>query len=140
VAGLLHDIGKISIPTEILSKPGQLTASEMAMIRFHPSVGYDILKSIEFDWPVADIILQHHERLNGSGYPMGISGENILVEARIIAVADVVEAMSSHRPYRPAVGRDKALQEIARGEGSLYDPTVVQACLEAFNSRGFAFD
>jgi PAS domain S-box-containing protein/putative nucleotidyltransferase with HDIG domain len=140
VAGLLHDIGKISIPTEILSKPGQLTASEMAMIRFHPSVGYDILKNIEFQWPVADIILQHHERLNGSGYPSGMSGEQILVEARILAVADVVEAMSSHRPYRPAVGKDKALQEIARGEGTLYDPVVVKTCLEAFNDRGFAFE
>jgi PAS domain S-box-containing protein/putative nucleotidyltransferase with HDIG domain len=140
VAGLLHDIGKISIPTEILSKPGQLTASEMAMIRFHPSVGYDILKNIEFQWPVADIILQHHERLNGSGYPSGISGEDILVEARILAVADVVEAMSSHRPYRPAVGKDKALQEIARGEGTLYDPVVVKTCLEAFNDKGFSFE
>ncbi len=140
VAGLLHDIGKISIPTEILSKPGQLTSTEMAMIRFHPSVGYDILKNIEFEWPVADIILQHHERLNGSGYPSGLSGDNILVEAKILAVADVVEAMSSHRPYRPAVGRDKALEEIARNEGKLYDPIVVKACLTAFNEKGFAFE
>lgn len=140
VAGLLHDIGKISIPTEILSKPGQLTSTEMAMIRFHPSVGYDILKSIEFQWPVADIILQHHERLNGSGYPSGLSGDKILVEARILAVADVVEAMSSHRPYRPAVGRDKALEEIARNGGTLYDPVVVEACLMAFNEKGFTFE
>ncbi len=140
VAGLLHDIGKISIPTEILSKPGRLTATEMAMIRFHPSVGYDILKSIEFEWPVADIILQHHERLNGSGYPAGLRGEKILVEARILAVADVVEAMSSHRPYRPAVGRDKALEEIVSHEGQLYDPAVVKACLATFNEKGFAFE
>lgn len=140
VAGLLHDIGKISIPTEILSKPGQLTATEMAIIRFHPSVGYDILKNIEFQWPVADIVLQHHERLNGSGYPSGLSGDKILVEARILAVADVVEAMSSHRPYRPAVGKDKALEEIARNEGQLYDAAVVKACLVAFNEKGFAFE
>ncbi len=140
VAGLLHDIGKISIPTEILSKPGQLTTTEMAIIKLHSSVGYDILKSIEFQWPVADIVLQHHERLNGSGYPSGLTGDKILVEARILAVADVVEAMSSHRPYRPAVGKDKALEEIARNEGKLYDPVVVKACLAAFNEKGFEFD
>jgi len=115
VAGLLHDIGKISIPTEILSKPGLLNDVEMSMIRTHPKIGYDILKNIESEWPVAHIVLQHHERLDGSGYPSGIHGEKILLEARILAVADVVEAMSSHRPYRPAVGIEKALEEIARG-------------------------
>ena len=140
VAGLLHDIGKISIPTEILSKPGLLTDVEMSMIRTHPKVGYDILKSIEFQWPVAHIVLQHHERLDGSGYPSGIQGEEILLEARILAVADVVEAMSSHRPYRPAVGIDKALEEITRGEGTVYDPRVVRACLEAFTKRNFEFE
>ncbi|MBN2098909.1 MAG: PAS domain S-box protein [Dehalococcoidia bacterium] len=140
VAGLLHDIGKISIPTEILSKPGVLNDVEMSMIRTHPKVGYDILKSIEFQWPVAEIVLQHHERLDGSGYPSGIRGEDIMMEARILAVADVVEAMSSHRPYRPAVGVDEALEEIARGEGTLYDPKVVRACLEAFTRRNFQFE
>jgi HD-GYP domain-containing protein (c-di-GMP phosphodiesterase class II) len=137
---LLHDIGKVSIPTEILSKPGLLTDVEMSMIRTHPKVGYDILKSIEFQWPVADIVLQHHERLDGSGYPSGIRGERILLEARILAVADVVEAMSSHRPYRPAVGIDKALEEITRGEGIVYDPQVVRACVEAFTKRAFEFE
>ena len=110
------------------------------MIRTHPKVGYDILRSIEFQWPVADIVLQHHERLDGSGYPSGIRGEGILLEARILAVADVVEAMSSHRPYRPAVGIDKALEEITRGEGTVYDPRVVRACLEAFTKRKFEFE
>jgi PAS domain S-box-containing protein/putative nucleotidyltransferase with HDIG domain len=140
VAGLLHDIGKISVPTEILSKPGSLTDVEMSMIRTHPKVGYDILRSIEFEWPVAEIVLQHHERLDGSGYPSGIWGEEILLEARILAVADVVEAMSSHRPYRPAVGVDKALEEITRGEGTVYDRRVVRACLEAFTKRKFEFE
>jgi PAS domain S-box-containing protein/putative nucleotidyltransferase with HDIG domain len=140
VAGLLHDIGKISVPTEILSKPGSLTDVEMSMIRTHPKVGYDILRSIEFEWPVAEIVLQHHERLDGSGYPSGIRGEEILLEARILAVADVVEAMSSHRPYRPAVGVDKALEEITRGEGTVYDRRVVRACLEAFTKRKFEFE
>ena len=140
VAGLLHDIGKISVPTEILSKPGALTDVEMSMIRTHPKVGYDILRSIEFEWPVAEIVLQHHERLDGSGYPSGLRGEGILLEARILAVADVVEAMSSHRPYRPAVGIDKALEEITRGEGTVYDTRVVRACLEAFTKRNFGFE
>ncbi|MDM8000625.1 MAG: PAS domain S-box protein [Dehalococcoidia bacterium] len=140
VAGLLHDIGKISVPTEILSKPGTLTDVEMSMIRTHPQVGHDILRSIEFQWPVAQIVLQHHERLDGSGYPSGLRGDEILLEARILGVADTVEAMSSHRPYRPAVGIDKALEEITRGEGTLYDPRVVRACLEAFTRHGFEFE
>jgi putative nucleotidyltransferase with HDIG domain len=140
VAGLLHDIGKISIPTEILSKPGLLNDMEMTMIKTHPKVGYDILKSIEFEWPVARIVLQHHERLDGSGYPAGVRDERILLEARILAVADVVEAMSSHRPYRPARGPEKALEEITRGEGTLYDPAVVRSCLEAFTKYNFTFE
>jgi PAS domain S-box-containing protein/putative nucleotidyltransferase with HDIG domain len=140
VAGLLHDIGKISVPTEILSKPGLLSDVEMSMIRTHPKIGYDILKNIEFEWPVAHIVIQHHERLDGSGYPSGIRGEKILLEARILAVADVVEAMSSHRPYRPAVGTEKALEEIARGDGTLYDPRVVRACQEAFTKNSFKFE
>lgn len=140
VAGLVHDIGKISVPTEILSKPGPLTGVEMAMIKAHPKVGYDILKNIEFQWPVAWTTLQHHERMDGSGYPSGISGNEILLEARILAVSDVVEAMSSHRPYRPALGIDKALDEISRGGGTLYDPDVVHACLMAFAKSGFMFE
>jgi len=140
VAGLVHDIGKISVPTEILSKPGPLTGVEMAMIKAHSKVGYDILKNIEFQWPIAWTTLQHHERMDGSGYPSGISGNEILLEARILAVSDVVEAMSSHRPYRPALGIDKALDEVSRGGGTLYDPDVVHACLMAFAKSGFRFE
>lgn len=140
VAGLLHDIGKISIPTEILSKPGRLTETEFAMIKSHAEVGYEILKSIDFDWPIAKTVLQHHERIDGSGYPAGIRGEEILQEARILAVADIVEAMSSHRPYRPSLGLKKALDEISRGAGTLYDPHAVHACLKAFREDGFRFE
>jgi PAS domain S-box-containing protein/putative nucleotidyltransferase with HDIG domain len=140
VAGLLHDIGKICVPTEILNKPGQLSEVEMSLIKAHPKVAYGILKGIEFEGPVADIVVQHHERLDGSGYPSGIKGDEILLEARILAVADVVEAMSSHRPYRPAVGMEKALAEITRGKGRLYDPVVVQVCLDIFTKKGFQFE
>jgi putative nucleotidyltransferase with HDIG domain len=140
VAGLLHDIGKICVPTEILNKPGQLSEVEMSLIKAHPKVAYGILKGIEFEGPVADIVVQHHERLDGSGYPSGIKGDEILLEARILAVADVVEAMSSHRPYRPAVGMEKALAEITRGKGRLYDPVVVQVCLDIFTRKGFQFE
>jgi PAS domain S-box-containing protein/putative nucleotidyltransferase with HDIG domain len=139
VAGLLHDIGKIAIPTEILSKPGKLNDVEYEMIKTHSKVGYNILKKIEFPWPVARTVLQHHERWNGSGYPHGIRGEDILLEARILAVADVMEAMSSHRPYRPTVGADKALDEITRNSGILYDPAVAKACVTAFTEAGFKF-
>jgi len=140
VAGLLHDIGKISIPTEILSKPGRLTETEFAMIKSHAEVGYDILKTIDFNWPIAKTVLQHHERINGSGYPAGIRGEEILLEARILAVADVVEAMSSHRPYRPSLGLERALDDISRGAGTLYDLQAVNACLMAFRESGFRFE
>jgi PAS domain S-box-containing protein/putative nucleotidyltransferase with HDIG domain len=139
VAGLLHDIGKIAVPTEILSKPGKLSDIEFSMIKAHPKVGFDILKNVDFDWPVARIVVQHHERLDGSGYPYGIPGKDILQEARILAVADVVEAMSSHRPYRPALGIDRALAEVARGEGTLYDSDVVRACSRVIHERGFKF-
>jgi len=139
VAGLLHDIGKIAIPTEILSKPGKLNEVEFAMIQTHAKVGYNILKKIEFPWPVARTVLQHHERWNGSGYPHGIRGEDILLEARILAVADVIEAMSSHRPYRPSIGADKALDEITKNSGILYDPAVAKACVTAFTQGGFKF-
>jgi putative nucleotidyltransferase with HDIG domain len=130
IAGLLHDIGKISVPAEILSKPGKITKDERNIIENHCRVGYDILKGIEFQWPVAKIVLQHHEKMNGSGYPLGIQGEEILLEARILAVADVIEAMSSHRPYRAALGLDEALAEIRKNRGVLFDPVVVDACLE----------
>ncbi len=135
VAGLLHDIGKIAVPTEILSKPGKLSDSEFSVIKDHPMVAFDILKNIEFDWPIARIVVQHHERLDGSGYPYGIPGKDILLEARILAVADVVEAMSSHRPYRPALGVDEALAELARGDGTLYDSDVVRACKKVVKKR-----
>lgn len=139
VAGLLHDIGKIAIPTEILSKPGRLSNLECVMIKTHARVGFDILQNIEFHWPVARTILQHHERWNGSGYPGGIRRGDILLEARILAVADVVEAMSSHRPYRPSMGPERALQEITRNSGILYDPEVARACVAAFTTNGFSF-
>lgn len=139
VAALLHDVGKaLFVPIEILSKPGKLTDLEMALIREHPRAGYEILRRVEFPWPVAEIVHQHHERLDGSGYPRGLKGEAILLEARILAVADVVEAMSSHRPYRPALGVEAALAEIREMAGKLYDPKVVEACLRVF-ARGFQF-
>jgi PAS domain S-box-containing protein/putative nucleotidyltransferase with HDIG domain len=139
VASLLHDIGKaLFVPIEILSKPGKLTDLEMALIREHPKAGYEILRKVEFPWPVAEIVYQHHERLDGSGYPRGLKDEEILLEARIIAVADVVEAMSSHRPYRPALGVDEALAEIRKNAGKLYDPKVVEACIRVF-AKGFTF-
>ena len=127
MAGIIHDLGKISIPAEILSKPGRLTDIEFALIKTHPRVGYDILQEIDFPWPIAQMVLQHHEKMNGSGYPQGLSREDILLEARILCVADVVEAMASHRPYRPALGIEKALEEISENKGVLYDPEVVDA-------------
>jgi len=137
MAGTIHDIGKISVPPELLSKPGSLKDIEFGMIKLHPQVGYDILKNIEFPWPVALIVLQHHERMDGSGYPQGLSGEEICLEARIMAVADVVDAMSSHRPYRPAIGIEKALKEISQNKGTLYDPEAVDACVRLFTEKGF---
>jgi putative nucleotidyltransferase with HDIG domain len=137
---LIHDIGKIYIPAEILSRPGKLSAAEFEIIKCHPQVGYDIIKGIEFPWPVARMILEHHERLDGSGYPQGLKGDEISFEARILSVADVVEAMASHRPYRPAVGRDRALEEISRNHGIFYDPQAVDVCLRLFREKGFQFD
>ncbi|MBU4349793.1 PAS domain S-box protein [bacterium] len=139
MTAILHDIGKISIPAEILTKPGRLTEIEMNMLKTHPEVGYDILKRIDFPWPLAKVVLQHHERRDGSGYPKGLKGDEILIEARIMGVADVVEAMSSHRPYRPALGIDKALEEISQNRGILYDPEVVDTCLKLFKEKGFKF-
>ena len=139
MAGLIHDIGKINIPAEILTKPGHLSEIQYNMVKIHPQVGCDILKEIKFPWPVAEIVLQHHERMDGSGYPQGFSGTEILLEARILAVADVVEAMASYRPYRAAHGIEKALDEISRNKGTLYDPDVVDVCLKLFE-QGFRFD
>ncbi len=139
MSGIIHDIGKIAMPAEILTKPARLSKTEFQLIKEHPRVGYDILKKIEFPWPVAQIILQHHERMDGSGYPDGLTGEAILLEARILAVADVVEALSSHRPYRPALGVQKALEDIRRGRGIRYDLQVVDACIRLFKEHRFAF-
>ncbi len=139
VAGQLHDVGKITLPTEILTKPGRLNEIEFAMIRTHPKAGFDILESIDFPWPIAKMVLQHHERQNGSGYPGGLRKDDILTEAKIIAVADVVEAMSSHRPYRPALGVDKALDEIEQNRETLYDPEVTDVCMSLFREGKFSF-
>ncbi|MDH4067409.1 MAG: PAS domain S-box protein [Dehalococcoidia bacterium] len=140
LAGLIHDIGKVRVPAEILTNPGGLSEPEFMMIRAHPVLGYEILKAMDFPWPVAQIVLQHHERMNGSGYPSGLSGEDIIVEARILGVADVVEAMASHRPYRAAPGINKALAEISQNKGVLYDSQVVDACLTLFRDREFEFE
>ena len=140
VAGFLHDIGKITVPAEFLNKPGQLSQYEFNIIKTHCQAGHDILRKIEFPWPVASIVLQHHERLDGSGYPAGLTGAAICLEARILALADVVEAMASHRPYRPALGLDEALGEITKNKGKLYDPEVADVCLKLFREKGFAFN
>ncbi|MEN6587097.1 MAG: HD domain-containing phosphohydrolase, partial [Sulfuricella sp.] len=132
---MIHDIGKISVPAEILSKPGALTKTEYQLIQCHPETGFGIVQGIEFPWPVAEMIAQHHERLDGSGYPKGCKGETIIIEARIIAVADVVEAMTTHRPYRPALGLTAALEEISQGKGIRYDPTVVEACIRVIRTN-----
>jgi len=140
VAALIHDIGKIYVPAEILSRPSKLTTSEFALVKTHPSVGHDILKTIEFPWPIADVVLQHHERLDGSGYPRGLKAGDIMLEAQILAVADVVEAMSSHRPYRPAHSLETTLEEISKNKGRLYEPDVVDSCLWLITGKGFKFN
>ena len=139
MAGLIHDMGKISVPGEILSKPGPLNEAELQLIKRHPQVAYDILKQIDFPWLLDQIVLQHHEKFDGSGYPQGLSGEEILLEARILCVADVVETMETHRPYRPSLGREAALEEIIKNRGILYDPGVVDACLKLFRETGFQY-
>ncbi len=139
IAASIHDLGKISVPSEILSKPGRLTDREFELIKTHPKVGYDILKKIDFPWPIATIVLEHHERMDGSGYPQGLKDGEILNEARILAVADVVEAMVSHRPYRTAHKLEVALDEITSNRGILYDPVVVDACLGLFRENRYAF-
>jgi PAS domain S-box-containing protein len=140
LASLIHDIGKVRIPTEILTNPDGLTEAEFSMMKTHPRIGYEILKTIESPWPIAQIVHQHHERIDGSGYPLGLSGDEIILEARILAIADVVEAMASHRPYRPALGIDKALEEILQNRGTLYDPEVVDACMSLFKEKGYRFE
>jgi len=137
LAAIIHDLGKIHIPAEILAKPGKLTEIEFELIKTHPQEGYNILKNVKFPWPIADIILQHHERMDGSGYPQGLKGEQIILEARILAVADVVEAITSHRPYRPGFGIEAALEEIERSRGVRYDTEVADACLRLFRERGY---
>lgn len=137
MAGLLHDIGKIAVPIDILNKPGKLDPTEFELIKKHPEVGYEILKNIEFPYPVAEIVLEHHERIDGSGYPKGLKDGDILIEARILTVSDVVEAMSSHRPYRPAFPLETALKEISEKKGILYDKDVVDACIKLFKEKNF---
>jgi putative two-component system response regulator len=139
LACMIHDIGKISIPSEILSKPCLLSSLEISLIKVHPQVGYDILKEIDFPWPIAQAVLQHHERIDGSGYPEGLKNNEIILEARILAVADVVEAISSHRPYRPAFGINEAISEIDRKQGILYDSAVVKSCLKLFQDKNYSF-
>jgi PAS domain S-box-containing protein len=139
MAGLIHDLGKINVPSEILSRPGPLSDLQFGLVKMHAQTGHNVLKETHFPWPLADIVLQHHERMNGSGYPQGLSGEEILLEAKILAVADVVEAMASSRPYRPALGVDKALEEVSQNKGILYDPEVVDACLRLFTEKRFTF-
>jgi len=140
LAALIHDIGKVRVPAEILTNPDGLSEAEFSIIKMHPLIGYEILKTMELSWPIAQIVHQHHERMDGSGYPSGLSGEDIILEARILAVADVVEAMASHRPYRPAYGIDKALDEILQKRDILYDPKVVDSCLKLFREEGFKFE
>ena len=137
IAGMIHDIGKISVPAEILSKPTKLSEIEFSLIKNHVQAGYDILKDIEFPWPVARIVHEHHEKMDGSGYPCHLSGQETLIESKILTIADVVEAMASHRPYRPGLGLDAALDEIAKNRGTLYGPDVVDVCLKLFNEKGY---
>ncbi|MDO8635291.1 MAG: HD domain-containing protein, partial [Dehalococcoidia bacterium] len=140
MASVIHDIGKISVPVEILSKPTKLTGPEFSLIKSHAQAGYDILKEMEFPWPVARIVLEHHERINGSGYPQGLTDGQFLIESRILAISDVVESMASHRPYRAALGIDAALEEIKSNKGILYDPQAVDACLKVFTEQGFTWN
>ena len=137
LAGSIHDIGKLSVPAEILTRPSKLTNIEFSMIKEHSLNGYEMLKNVESSWPLAEIVYQHHERINGSGYPKNLKGDEIIIEARIMAVADVVEAMASHRPYRPSLGLNAALEEIEKNKGILYEETVAMACLKLFREEGY---
>ena len=140
IASAVHDLGKISIPAEILSKPGRLTEKEFNLITDHSQIGFELLKPINFVWPVAQYVQQHHEKINGSGYPGGLKGSEILDEAKIITVSDVVEAMASHRPYRPALGIQLALEEITKNRSVLYAPDAVDACVKVFQEGGYRFE
>jgi putative nucleotidyltransferase with HDIG domain len=140
MAGSIHDIGKLSVPAEILSKPGKLSQLEFSLIKEHALKGYEMLKDVESPWPLADIVHQHHERMNGSGYPRKLKGNDIIMEARIMAVADVVESMASYRPYRPSLGINAALEEIEKNRETLYDADVVDVCLRLFREQGFQLE
>ena len=139
IGGIIHDLGKIYIPAEILNRPGKLSSAEFDMIKTHPRIGYEILKGIDFPWPIAEMVLQHHERMDGSGYPDGLKGDKIILEAKILAVADVIEAVSSHRPYRPALSIETGLDIINKAKGSSYDPEIVEICLKLIQHDGFKF-
>ena len=140
MTGAIHDIGKISIPSEILCKPAILTDLEFSLVKAHSQYSYEIMKDVESPWPLANIVYQHHERMDGSGYPQGLKGENILIEARILAIADVVEAMMSYRPYRPSLGLENALTEIENNAGILYDHKATDACLRLFREKGYRLE
>jgi HD-GYP domain-containing protein (c-di-GMP phosphodiesterase class II) len=137
LAANIHDLGKIGTPTELLTKPGRLSKAEFSLIKDHAEMGYEIIKKVHFPWPIADMVRQHHERLDGSGYPLGLKAEATLLESRILAVADVVEAMSSQRPYRPSLGIDAALDNILAGRGTQFEPEVVDACVSLFRVEGY---
>jgi len=137
---MIHDIGKIAVPAEILSKPSKLTPAEMLLIKVHPQISHDILKEIEFPWPLAQTVYQHHEKMDGSGYPLRLKNNEIIMEARIMAVADVVEAIASHRPYRPALGIETALEEIEKNKGIFYDIDVANACLKLFREKNYKLE
>ena len=139
LAAVVHDVGKIQVPAEILSKPTRLNEIEFRLIKEHPKTGFEVLSSIDFPWPIAEIVLQHHERLDGTGYPGKLKGQETLLEAKILAVADTVEAMASHRPYRAGLGIDAALEEISANKGTLFDPAVVEVCIKLFREQGFSF-
>lgn len=140
MAGLVHDLGKIAVPAEILSKPGRISAAEFQLIKAHSAVGHELLKDVDFEWPVAEVVLQHHERLDGTGYPNGLCGEDIRLEARVIGVADVLEAMASHRPYREALGVDVAMKELEDKKGSHFDPRIVDACLTMLAANDYCLE
>lgn len=140
IASLVHDIGKVNLPSEIVRKPGKLIEVEFNLIKSHPKISYDLLKRIDFPWPIAEIVFQHQEKIDGSGYPRGLKGDEICIEAKILGVANVVEAMSSYRSYRPALIIDEALNEIDKNKNIIFDPEVVDACIKLFKEKGFKFE
>jgi len=140
IASLVHDVGKVNLPTEIVSKPSALVEVEFNLLKNHPRTGYEILKKVDFPWPIAEIVFQHQEKIDGSGYPRGLKGAEILIEAKILGVANVVEAMSSYKSYRPALSMDESLTEISKYKNILFDPEVVDACLKLFKEKGFKFE